>query len=211
MIFFTKNNSSVFILFLETHKTIILIGFLSFAYKSRQGSRYSYGEKTKTNQLSVPRHLILSLLIFVSQVALDPLGSTSPVTMGPAWMVVPVGRSVLVVARDSQWAHARWDAIVLTANMKQQPPSNVWTPPLTLGRGAGHFSAMLSFESQSRRGERPRNLLTLLCWAACTCSIECSRFHYVGIPRCCLPEVIRVARGGFTLAMHSELLGTFLS
>uniref|UniRef100_A0A8C4PJZ2 Small G protein signaling modulator 1 n=1 Tax=Equus asinus TaxID=9793 RepID=A0A8C4PJZ2_EQUAS len=46
----------------------------------------------------------------------------APVSMGPAWMVVPVGRSVLVVARGSRWAQARWDATLPTPNLKQQPP-----------------------------------------------------------------------------------------
>uniref|UniRef100_A0A5F5PQJ4 Small G protein signaling modulator 1 n=1 Tax=Equus caballus TaxID=9796 RepID=A0A5F5PQJ4_HORSE len=46
----------------------------------------------------------------------------APVSMGPAWMVVPVGRSMLVVARGSRWAQARWDATLPTPNLKQQPP-----------------------------------------------------------------------------------------
>uniref|UniRef100_A0A8C3YR79 Small G protein signaling modulator 1 n=1 Tax=Catagonus wagneri TaxID=51154 RepID=A0A8C3YR79_9CETA len=55
-------------------------------------------------------------------VASDPLGSTSPVSMGAAWMVVPVGRSVLVVARGSRWAQTRWDTTLPTSILKQQPP-----------------------------------------------------------------------------------------
>uniref|UniRef100_A0A8D1Y467 Small G protein signaling modulator 1 n=1 Tax=Sus scrofa TaxID=9823 RepID=A0A8D1Y467_PIG len=55
-------------------------------------------------------------------VASDPLGSTSPVSVGTAWMVVPVGRSVLVVARGSRWAQTRWDTTLPTSILKQQPP-----------------------------------------------------------------------------------------
>ncbi|XP_015418309.1 PREDICTED: small G protein signaling modulator 1 [Myotis davidii] len=52
----------------------------------------------------------------------DPLGSTSSVSMGPAWMVVPVGRTMLVVARGSRWAQTRWDATLPIPGLKQQPP-----------------------------------------------------------------------------------------
>ncbi|XP_014397906.1 PREDICTED: small G protein signaling modulator 1 [Myotis brandtii] len=52
----------------------------------------------------------------------DPLGSTSSVSVGPAWMVVPVGRSMLVVARASRWAQTRWDATLPIPGLKQQPP-----------------------------------------------------------------------------------------
>ncbi|ELK31471.1 Small G protein signaling modulator 1, partial [Myotis davidii] len=45
----------------------------------------------------------------------DPLGSTSSVSMGPAWMVVPVGRTMLVVARGS-----RAPLKLLCDNMKYQ-------------------------------------------------------------------------------------------
>ncbi|XP_012499550.1 PREDICTED: small G protein signaling modulator 1 [Propithecus coquereli] len=59
---------------------------------------------------------------FVSQVAPDLLGSASPASVGPAWTMVPVGRSMLVVARGSQWARARWDATLPTPGLKEQPP-----------------------------------------------------------------------------------------
>ncbi|KAG8515061.1 Small G protein signaling modulator 1, partial [Galemys pyrenaicus] len=59
-------------------------------------------------------------------VAPDPLSRTSPVSAGPAWMVVPAGRSTLVVARDGQWAWTRWDATLPTPGLKQQPPSNAY-------------------------------------------------------------------------------------
>uniref|UniRef100_UPI00295402B3 small G protein signaling modulator 1 n=1 Tax=Panthera onca TaxID=9690 RepID=UPI00295402B3 len=60
---------------------------------------------------------------FVSQVAPDRLGSTPPVSVSPAWTVFPAGRSVLVVARGSQWARARWDATFPVPGLKQQPPT----------------------------------------------------------------------------------------
>ncbi|XP_012515840.1 PREDICTED: small G protein signaling modulator 1-like [Propithecus coquereli] len=59
---------------------------------------------------------------FVSQVAPDLLGSASPASVGPAWTMVPVGRSMLVVDRGSQWAQARWDATLPTPGLKEQPP-----------------------------------------------------------------------------------------
>ncbi|ELK18611.1 Small G protein signaling modulator 1 [Pteropus alecto] len=52
----------------------------------------------------------------------DPLGNTFPVSVGSPWMVVPAGRSMLVVARDSRWAQTRWDATLPTPGLKQQPP-----------------------------------------------------------------------------------------
>ncbi|XP_069353207.1 small G protein signaling modulator 1 isoform X3 [Eulemur rufifrons] len=55
-------------------------------------------------------------------VAPDLLGITSPASVGPAWMMVPVGRSMLVVARGSQWARASWDATLPTPGLKEQPP-----------------------------------------------------------------------------------------
>uniref|UniRef100_A0A8C9KSC6 Small G protein signaling modulator 1 n=1 Tax=Panthera tigris altaica TaxID=74533 RepID=A0A8C9KSC6_PANTA len=56
-------------------------------------------------------------------VAPDRLGSTPPVSVSPAWTVFPAGRSVLVVARGSQWARARWDATFPVPGPKQQPPT----------------------------------------------------------------------------------------
>ncbi|XP_040319879.1 small G protein signaling modulator 1 isoform X5 [Herpailurus yagouaroundi] len=56
-------------------------------------------------------------------VAPDRLGSTPPVSVSLAWTVVPAGRSVLVVARGSQWARARWDATFPMPGPKQQPPT----------------------------------------------------------------------------------------
>uniref|UniRef100_A0A2K5ESA6 Small G protein signaling modulator 1 n=1 Tax=Aotus nancymaae TaxID=37293 RepID=A0A2K5ESA6_AOTNA len=50
------------------------------------------------------------------------LGSTSPISVGPAWMMVPAGRSMLVVARGSQWERARWDATLPTPSLKEQLP-----------------------------------------------------------------------------------------
>ncbi|PNJ15120.1 SGSM1 isoform 2 [Pongo abelii] len=55
-------------------------------------------------------------------VAPDLLGSTSSVSVGPAWMMVPAGRSMLVVARGSQWERARWDTTLPTPSLKEQPP-----------------------------------------------------------------------------------------
>uniref|UniRef100_A0A2K6KDS6 Small G protein signaling modulator 1 n=1 Tax=Rhinopithecus bieti TaxID=61621 RepID=A0A2K6KDS6_RHIBE len=55
-------------------------------------------------------------------VAPDLLGSTSSISVGPAWMMVPAGQSMLVVARGSQWERARWDATLPTPSLKEQPP-----------------------------------------------------------------------------------------
>uniref|UniRef100_A0A2K5QZV4 Small G protein signaling modulator 1 n=1 Tax=Cebus imitator TaxID=2715852 RepID=A0A2K5QZV4_CEBIM len=55
-------------------------------------------------------------------VAPSLLGSTSPVSVGPAWMMVPAGRSMLVVARGSQWERARWDTTLPTPSLKEQLP-----------------------------------------------------------------------------------------
>ncbi|XP_036304722.1 small G protein signaling modulator 1 isoform X2 [Pipistrellus kuhlii] len=52
----------------------------------------------------------------------DHWGSTASVSVGPAWMVVPVGRSVLVVARGSRLAQTRWGATLPIPGSKQQPP-----------------------------------------------------------------------------------------
>ncbi|XP_021562674.1 small G protein signaling modulator 1 isoform X4 [Carlito syrichta] len=52
----------------------------------------------------------------------DLLGSTSPVSLGPAWTMVPAGQSMLVVARGSHWAQARWNAILPTPSLKEQLP-----------------------------------------------------------------------------------------
>nr|XP_025123221.1 small G protein signaling modulator 1 isoform X2 [Bubalus bubalis] len=53
-------------------------------------------------------------------VASSPLGGTPPISAGPAWMVVPAGRSALVVARGSRWAQARWDTTLPTSRLKPQ-------------------------------------------------------------------------------------------
>ena len=76
----------------------------------------------------------ICVCIFVSQVASSPLGGTPPISAGPAWMVVPAGRSALVVARGSRWAQARWDTTLPTSRLKLQSLSNVWAP-LTPGTG----------------------------------------------------------------------------
>uniref|UniRef100_A0A2K5UJ11 Small G protein signaling modulator 1 n=1 Tax=Macaca fascicularis TaxID=9541 RepID=A0A2K5UJ11_MACFA len=55
-------------------------------------------------------------------VAPDLLGSTSSISVGPAWMMVPAGQSMLVVARGSQWERARWDTTLPTPSLKEQPP-----------------------------------------------------------------------------------------
>ncbi|XP_025255270.1 small G protein signaling modulator 1 isoform X3 [Theropithecus gelada] len=55
-------------------------------------------------------------------VAPDFLGSTSSISVGPAWMMVPAGQSMLVVARGSQWERARWDTTLPTPSLKEQPP-----------------------------------------------------------------------------------------
>ncbi|XP_027812467.1 small G protein signaling modulator 1 isoform X1 [Ovis aries] len=53
-------------------------------------------------------------------VASSPLGGTPPISAGPAWTVVPAGRSVLVVARGSRWAQTRWDTTLPTSRLKPQ-------------------------------------------------------------------------------------------
>ncbi|KAM9054847.1 small G protein signaling modulator 1 isoform 2-T2 [Megaptera novaeangliae] len=55
-------------------------------------------------------------------VASSAVGSTSPVSMGPAWMVVPAGPSALVVARGRRWAQTKWDTTLPTSSQKPQPP-----------------------------------------------------------------------------------------
>uniref|UniRef100_A0A8C6BAD5 Small G protein signaling modulator 1 n=1 Tax=Monodon monoceros TaxID=40151 RepID=A0A8C6BAD5_MONMO len=55
-------------------------------------------------------------------VASSAVGGTSPVSVGPAWMVVPAGRSALVVARGSRWAQTKWDTTLPTSSQKPQPP-----------------------------------------------------------------------------------------
>uniref|UniRef100_A0A8C0D1P0 Small G protein signaling modulator 1 n=1 Tax=Balaenoptera musculus TaxID=9771 RepID=A0A8C0D1P0_BALMU len=55
-------------------------------------------------------------------VASSAVGGTSPVSMGPAWMVVPAGPSTLVVARGSRWAQTKWDTTLPTSSQKPQPP-----------------------------------------------------------------------------------------
>ncbi|XP_051691444.2 small G protein signaling modulator 1 isoform X3 [Oryctolagus cuniculus] len=49
-------------------------------------------------------------------------GSSSSISVGPAWMMVPAGHSMLVVARGSTWARTRRDAILPTPGPKEQPP-----------------------------------------------------------------------------------------
>lgn len=67
-----------------------------------------------------------------------PFGSMCPVFMGPAWTVVPVGCSVLLVVNSSRWVQTRWDTTLPILGLKQQPPINVWAPS-PLGLGAGHL------------------------------------------------------------------------
>ncbi|XP_007461189.1 PREDICTED: small G protein signaling modulator 1 isoform X3 [Lipotes vexillifer] len=55
-------------------------------------------------------------------VASTAVGGTFPVSVGPAWMVVPAGRSALVVARGSRWAQTKWDTTLPTSSPKPQPP-----------------------------------------------------------------------------------------
>uniref|UniRef100_A0A286XDP9 Small G protein signaling modulator 1 n=1 Tax=Cavia porcellus TaxID=10141 RepID=A0A286XDP9_CAVPO len=49
-------------------------------------------------------------------------GNTCSISVGPAWMMVPAGQSMLVVARRIQWAQARWDTAHLTLAPKEQRP-----------------------------------------------------------------------------------------
>ncbi|XP_006890524.1 PREDICTED: small G protein signaling modulator 1 isoform X3 [Elephantulus edwardii] len=50
-----------------------------------------------------------------------PLDGPSPISVGPTWTMVPAGRSVLVVARGSQWARARRNAAFPRPILKEQP------------------------------------------------------------------------------------------
>ncbi|XP_004843394.1 small G protein signaling modulator 1 isoform X4 [Heterocephalus glaber] len=54
-------------------------------------------------------------------VASNHSGSTYSISIGPAWMMVPAGQSMLVVARSIQWAQARWDTALPTLGLKEQP------------------------------------------------------------------------------------------
>lgn len=78
-----------------------------------------------------PTHLSPSLtdsFCFLSKVALDLLGNPRPVSIGPAWMMLAAGQSVLVVARGLQWAQTRGCLTTPTRSLKDHPPSNVWFP-----------------------------------------------------------------------------------
>ncbi|XP_044937411.1 small G protein signaling modulator 1 isoform X4 [Mustela putorius furo] len=55
-------------------------------------------------------------------VAPDPLGSTVFNSVRPAWMVVPAGRSVLVVARGGPRARTGWGTAFPRPGLMQQPP-----------------------------------------------------------------------------------------
>uniref|UniRef100_A0A8C0L894 Small G protein signaling modulator 1 n=1 Tax=Canis lupus dingo TaxID=286419 RepID=A0A8C0L894_CANLU len=55
-------------------------------------------------------------------VAPDPLGSTAPISVHPAWTVVPAGRSMLVVAQGGRWVRAKWDTTFPVPGLRQQPP-----------------------------------------------------------------------------------------
>lgn len=75
-----------------------------------------------THQLS----LLTDSFCFLSQVTLDLLGGPQPVSIGPAWMMLAAGQSVLVVARGIQWGQTRGYLAIPTPSVKEQPPSNVW-------------------------------------------------------------------------------------
>lgn len=49
-------------------------------------------------------------------------------SIGPAWMMLAAGQSVLVVARGLQWAQTRGCLTIPTRSVKEQLPSNVWFP-----------------------------------------------------------------------------------
>ncbi|XP_052610973.1 small G protein signaling modulator 1 isoform X2 [Peromyscus californicus insignis] len=54
--------------------------------------------------------------------ALDLLGSPRPVSVGPAWMMLAAGQSVLVVARGIHWAQTRGYLTIPTRSVKEQSP-----------------------------------------------------------------------------------------
>ena len=56
------------------------------------------------------------------------MGSPRPVSIGPAWMMLAAGQSMLVVAKGLQWAQTRGCLTIPTRSVKEQPPSNVWFP-----------------------------------------------------------------------------------
>ncbi|XP_005344297.1 small G protein signaling modulator 1 isoform X2 [Microtus ochrogaster] len=55
-------------------------------------------------------------------VTLDLLGGPRPVSIGPAWMMLAAGQSVLVVARGIQWGQTRGYLTIPTPSVKEQPP-----------------------------------------------------------------------------------------
>ncbi|XP_021078347.1 small G protein signaling modulator 1 isoform X2 [Mus pahari] len=55
-------------------------------------------------------------------VALDLLGSPRPVSIGPAWMMLAAGQSVLVVAKGLHWAQNRGCLTIPTRSVKEQSP-----------------------------------------------------------------------------------------
>lgn len=123
-----------------------------------------------------------SAFCFVSQVAPDPLGSPAPGSASPARTVVPTSRSVLVVARGGQWARARWDTTFPVSGRKQQPPSNVWAPPMP---GAGCWPplpcCLLSLGPQDEGSRRQMDALTLSSLHVAECSLECCGVHREGV------------------------------
>lgn len=70
--------------------------------------------------------LLTGSFCFLSQVTLDLFGGPRPVSVGPAWMMLAAGQSVLVVARGIQWGQTRGYLTIPTPSVKEQPPSNVW-------------------------------------------------------------------------------------
>ncbi|XP_057620073.1 small G protein signaling modulator 1 isoform X2 [Chionomys nivalis] len=55
-------------------------------------------------------------------VTLDLLGVPRPVSVGPAWMMLAAGQSVLVVARGIQWGQTRGYLTIPTLSVKEQLP-----------------------------------------------------------------------------------------
>ncbi|XP_045881509.1 small G protein signaling modulator 1 isoform X1 [Meles meles] len=102
-------------------------------------------------------------------VAPDPLSSTAPNSVSPAWMVIPAGRSVLVVARGGQWARTRWDATfprlvpqdLMDVSVSNLPP--LWQPSPRKSSCSSCSQSGLADGGSSNGCNHERAPLKLLC------------------------------------------------
>ena len=63
-------------------------------------------------------------------------------SVGPAWMMLAAGQSVLVVARGIQWGQTRGYLTIPTRSVKEKPPSNVWFQ-VPFSQAGRHFSHVI--------------------------------------------------------------------